>query len=99
MMDLETMVLIVLEERLAALGSGLFPTQESGPRPDDTVDAGAGAALEERLAALGSGLFPTQESGPRPDDTVGAGAALTIVVAARAMMRVLNMVDIFGVES
>lgn len=51
--------------------------------------------LAERVAALGSGLFPVQESGPRADVTEGAGAALTMVVAARARRRVLNMVDLF----
>jgi hypothetical protein len=51
--------------------------------------------LAERVATLGSGLFPVQESGPRADVTEGAGPALTMVVAAKARMRVLNMVDLF----
>jgi hypothetical protein len=52
--------------------------------------------LDERLAELGSGLLPVQESGPRAGVPDGAGAALTAAVAARAMMRVLNIVDMFA---
>lgn len=48
--------------------------------------------LEARDAAEGLGPLPVHESGPRAEVTWGAGAA--IAVAARAMMRVLKMVDI-----